>query len=333
MTAKHFLAASLVAATAALAGSGVAGARELVPQNNEVNFDVDATFAKHGRNESDLNLAYTWYPAPLDRNDEVVPMLRRFVRQPLEIGGRLGRVTDVTDEVTGLYAFAQAWLIDRLYARAQAGLEYDRVTNEMSRLEDAFVSSNLRAEAGARVLPLLQLGGFYGDRSALIGLPDTTLTGVRTERSGQVQEFGGRLAFATPEDRLMLDVSGGYRMTDWSFVGNQAGDITGRSMFGTFRASLQLSPTASIYFRAEASTTDWVNHRMGQQEFIDQRPNGAGGNTRVDLRGDLGYIYWFEGRWGFRVSLGGGYFDKGPLFNQDFESGLARLGVGFTSRY
>jgi hypothetical protein len=320
---------SLAAALVTLLGSGVAHAREFQPQNNEVTVDVDANFARRGQNNSDVTVKYTWLPQALDRNDIVVPQLRRFVRQPLELGAKMQRAGDATDTVTGLYGFGQAWLADLLYGHAEVGFEYDQVQNEQLTIENAFIAGSGRVEAGVRVLPLLQLGGFYRYRPVLIPLPEQTMSGETAERSGQTQDFGGTLSFATPEDRVLLTATGGYRMVDWTFVGHDFGDVTGRAVFGSLRLSIQLSPRNSFFFRADATATDWVNHRE-KQSMTTMRPEEM---TRHELGADLGYIYWFEGRWGFRFSLGGGYFDKGPLFSQDLESGTIRLGVGFTTRY
>ena len=321
------LAAAL--ATALLAVPLAASGKEPQPQNNEVSFDVDATFARARQNSSDLRLGYTWYPGALDKNDEVVPALRRFVRQPTEIGVRLQRGGDAYDAITGFYGSALAWLPgDLVYGQVELGVEYDSVENELQRIENAFVAGVARAEAGVRVIPALELGGFYRYRPVLLTFPEQTLVGVTVERSGQSQEFGGRFGVGTPDDRLLLEGTFAYRMHDWTFEGQYPGDITGRALVGALRASVQLTSATSIVLRGEVESTDWVNHRAGQDDVTGR---GTEGNV-LGVRVDVGYLYWFEGRWGFRVMLGGGYIEQGPLF-QSFESGLFRLGVGLTTRY
>jgi hypothetical protein len=320
---------TLLALVAVVAVPEAAHAKDVQPQNNEIAVDVDATFAKARQNSSDVQASYTWFPDGLDRNDEVVPALRRFVRQPLMIGARVERYGDAYDAITGLYGDARAWLPgDVLYGKLELGLEYDSVENEVQRIENAFLAGVARGEVGVRIIPALELGGYYRVRPVLTTFPDQTLVGVSVERSGQTQELGGTFGLATPDDRLLLEGSLGYRMYDWTFEGQFPGDITGRAKVGALRASLQLTSTSSIVLRAEVDSTDWVNHRAGQDEITER---GTEGNV-LHVRGDIGYIFWFEGRWGFRMSLGGGYIGQGPLF-QSFESGLFRLGVGFTTRY
>jgi hypothetical protein len=335
MNAKPALRSALGAVVLVTAAAHPAAAKDVEPQNNEVAVDVDASFAKAGDNDSDVSATYTWFPGALDKNDEVVPVLRRFVRQPLELGGRLIRTNDVTDTISGLGAFAEGWLGGIGYGRAELGLEYDDVVNDPTDEEHAFIAGNARFEAGARVLSLLQLGGFYRYRPVLITLPEPNgLEAIVQERSGQTQEFGVAMSFATPEDRLYVQALAGLRDVDWSFSGQRyPGTITGRAVFGQARVSLQMSPEISFFARAEFHDTDWDNERLGQSGDGDMATGRPPKMTRLDVRADAGFIYWFEGKWGFRISLGGGYYDKGPLFFQDFESGLLRVGVGFTTRY
>jgi hypothetical protein len=334
MNAKHFLRSALGATVILTAAAGPAAAKDVEPQNNEIAVEVDASFAKAGDNDSDVTATYTWFPGALDKNDEVVPLLRRFVRQPLEIGGRLTRTNDVTDTISGLDGFAQAWLGGIGYGRADLGLEYDSVINDPIGEEHAFLAGNARLEAGARVLSLLQLGGFYRYRPVLTTFPSPNgIIMIVQERAGQTQEFGVTLSFATPEDRLYVQALAGLRNVDWSFTGRYPGDVTGRAVFGQAKVSLQLSPQISLFARGELTTTDWDNERQGQTGVGDMSTNRPAKMTRLDVRADLGFTYWFEGKWGFRISLGGGYYNKGPLFYQDTESGLARIGVGFTTRY
>jgi hypothetical protein len=325
-----------LAATVALAtlAPHLAAAKDITPQNNEVATDITASFANTGDNDSDVSIVYTWYPEALDKNDEVVPLLRRYVRQPTEIGGKATINNDITDTIYGLHAFGQGWLGGLGYGRGEAGLEYDAVINDPDDIEHAFLAANLRAEAGVRLFGLLQLGGFYRYRPVLITFPNPLGSlAITQERSGNTQEFGGSLAFATPEDRLYLQGMLGYRNIDWDFTGQYAGPITGKALIGQAKVSLQLSPRFSLYLSGEFSNTDWDNERLGQTgpppSVTGRPPKG----TRIDVRGDAGFTYWFEGKWGFRIALGGGYYDKGPVRYQNYSSGLLRLGVGFTTRY
>ena len=323
---------SLVAATAlvALAWPTAAAARDVKAQNNEVAFDVDATFARRGQNNSDVALTYTWLPGALDQNDEVVPALRTFVRQPHQVWVGLRRTGDSYDSVTGLHGGGTGWLGERFYGSAELGIEYDSVQNEIGqRIENAFISGNGRVEAGARVLPLLQLGGFYRIRPVLVPLPETNLVGDTIERSGAQQDFGAAIGLATPDDRLLLMAQLGYRVVDWRFTGSRnPGELGATGLVGALQTSYQLSSTTSLTLRGEVSSLDWENRRMGQEDI-----NELGGQATVlSVRGDLGFLYWFEGHWGFRVSFGGGYVGEGPV-EGSFESGLFRLGIGFTTRY
>ncbi len=329
MKPLRLLAAAAVAVAAVSASPVVAQAREPQPQNNEIAFDVDATFGKSGNNDSNLLLVYSWIPGALDQNDEVVPALRRFVRQPSELNVRLQRQGDSYDSVTGLYGGGTAWLPGgTLFGSLDLGLEYDKVENEPFELENAFIAGSGRIEVGGRVLPLLQLSAFYRYRPVLLPLPETTASNVEVERSGATHEAGVGFGFATSDDRLLLGGGLGYRAIDWTFTDFHAGTIQGRALFASLRLSLQSSPKTSWFLRGEAATTDWINLREKQPDFTGL---GTEGNVR-SLQADAGLVYWFEGHWGFRISFGGGYIGQGPLLASQ-ESGLFRVGVGFTTRY
>ena len=109
--------------------------RRIRPQNNEVDFQADVIFqAGETRyspdNVSHITLGYVWFPGTaMDKNDEVVPILRRFVRRPLELGLRYERQSDQFDSINGLLAHATYWPIPMVFVGGGLGLELDEPEN------------------------------------------------------------------------------------------------------------------------------------------------------------------------------------------------------------
>jgi hypothetical protein len=332
-----------LAAVIVLALAPAALAQTPRPQNNEIQFDLDATFMSPN-NASRIAIVYTWLPGAINARDEVVPALRRFVRQPTELYAGAVRTTDTFDNVTGALVGGRfAPLGGRFYGLAELGIDYDTIENDPYEQEEAYIGGSARLEVGGRVLPLLQLGAAYSARSVLKAMPKSTLTGLRAERDGGAQDFDAVLTFSTPDDRLLLSAAVGWRDVDWTFAGPAPGQAIASGPHASLRGSLQLDFQTSILFRAFYSREDWENTRTVASpdpetpDFSDylakefRAPNKPEGRVNV-VEVELGLLYWFEARWGFRVSLGGGYSDAMPLVDSR-DTPRFKAGVGFVSRY
>jgi hypothetical protein len=310
--------------------------RQVRPQNNEIAFEADVVFQSgenkyNPSNESHLFVQYTWLPgAGLNKNDEVVPILRRFIRQPLELTTRFERRSDEFDSTLGLHVGGTYWPISRVYVQASVGGEWNEVENDASDSEGVYIAGVLRSEVGVRVLDLLQIGAFYNVRPVLDARGTDSLI-QDAYRSGQDQWYGVSIGAATPDDRVLFLGRAGLRNTDWTFDGFRSGDVLVDGPFADVQLWFNLDPEKSLYARAFISNDNWYDSRL--------QPADDEGNIPLPVEGDgiatdvdLGFLYWFEGKWGFRISLGGGYAEELPVLGSR-ETGRIRLGIGFTTRY
>jgi hypothetical protein len=331
----------MLAAAPALAQEGPQGEveepqRRRRPQNNEVDFQADVIFQGGANryqpdNASRMSVGYVWLPGGgLDKNDEVVPMLRRFIRQPLELGARFERRSDQFDTVSGLVGLVRYWPIPFVYGQLELGVENDEVENDENQSEGSYWASVVRAEAGVRVLPLLQVGGFLRRR----GLFDTDNSEelLVAERSGDETWFGLAVTGATPGDRLLASAYLGYRDTSWDFAGFHPGTLTGEGTFLELRLSYQSSSTMSWFLAGDVASETWNEQRARGVDGDGNTIPPRGEKDVLVTNVDAGIVYWFEGKWGFRISFGGGYTDALPVADAR-ETGRIRFGVGFTSRY
>src|SRR5687767_13320637 len=77
-----------------------AAAREAEPQAHEVRVDLDIAVERQA-NSASFDAQYTFTPSALNRTDDVVPILRRFVRHPSALWGRVRRLGYTRESVTG----------------------------------------------------------------------------------------------------------------------------------------------------------------------------------------------------------------------------------------
>jgi hypothetical protein len=329
--------AALTPALPALAQEGEGEPpRRRRPQNNEIEVQADIVFQAGPNkyapdNVSDITVGYVWLPGGgLDKNDVVVPVLRKFVRQPLELGVRYNRHSDQFDAVNGLQLHGTYWPIRFVYVNPALGLEMNKVENDIGNTEGSYYATVVRAEAGVRVLELLQLGAFYHGRS-LFDTDNSDVLAVAAQRTGGENWYGLSLGFATPNDRLLLTTRAGFRDTDWSFEGFHRGTVSVEGVFAEARIAYQSGPTMSWFLRTNVSQEDW-NDQRDQGEIGGMVIPRNGQKDVVGIDTDLGFVFWFEGKWGFRVSFGGGYTNGVPV-EEGRETGRIRFGVGFTNRY
>lgn len=315
-------ACAVLAATAAPA----AAQREAEPQAHEVRLDVDISVEREA-NGALVEGTYIFTPSKLNRVDEVVPILRRFVRHPSALWVRIIRHGYSREPVTGAAAGGILQL-GPTYVSATGGIEYNVVDYDPG--EHAYWALPLQVEAGVRPMEGLSVGAFYSNRLVLSAVRDERIPGLQAERDGNDQKIGGRVAFATPNDRLYLTLSGWGRIADWTFVEFHPGDVSIRGFGAEARLTLQLTSSFSFGFRGAVSRDHWVNDRLD-----DDLPGFVGVETDrqvLGLRGGVEVIYWHKGRHGFRFGLGGGY-DGAPPTRNNRETGVLQIGLGVITRF
>jgi hypothetical protein len=311
----------------ALAWPDVAHARDPVPQQHEVRVEVDASFGERF-NGSFIEGTYLYMPESLNKYDEVVPALRRHVHQPTSFFGHLvrdGGTSEVSSTLTGGATGTLAG--GHLYYLGELGFDHTDVTNDNG-AEGTYWAMPARVELAARLPGALQLGGYVEYRLVLGSSPSQDDLQGDTHRSGAGQEFGAIFAWASPGDTIYLQARAGYRLIDWTFEGNQPGDVSASGPHGDLRLSWQTSRRMSVWTHFESRYDQWDNGRISQDNQIEDPLQ----NSAFSLIGDVGLVFWFEGKWGFRASLGGGYLGAPPLIGE-IDRGLIRLGVGFTNRW
>jgi hypothetical protein len=324
----RFAIAAAVAGTT-LAAPRAARAADPVPQNNEVEVNVDATFATQS-NESLVDGVYRYYVAPLDKKDDVVPALRRFVHHPSTLFVHGDRDSEVGGTSTYLGGGAEWWLGDRAFVGGEAGGSYVDVIRDDD-AEGSYLDASLRAEAGFRPAELLHVSLSYKWTPVLYDLPPSGLPQSQAHRSGATHLALVGFGASSPGDTVLFTAHLGVRANRWSFAqpGYQPGDLDGTFGVADMRLSYQSDREKSWFISLRGYYGEWNN----QRDIDDISTIGGERKKNVfGVQGDLGFVYWFEGHWGFRVSMGGGYDGRPPLAHE-VERGLIRFGVGFVSRY
>src|SRR6188474_2578662 len=112
-----------VAAALLLALSTPAAARVADPQAHEVKLDLDISVESLA-NAALIDARYIFTPARIDRNDEVVPTLRRFVRHPSNVYVRALRDGYTREPRTGIFGGGRLDL-GSFDVGGEVGAEYD----------------------------------------------------------------------------------------------------------------------------------------------------------------------------------------------------------------
>jgi hypothetical protein len=308
---------------AVLGAAAPAAARD--PQRHEVRVDLDLGLEREA-SAADLDAQYTFTPPAIDREDDVPPILRRFVRRPSAIWARVRRLGHSREPVTGA-ALGGVLHLGPGYAGAEVGVEHDVVAYDDT--EHAYLAAPLSVEAGLRPTPRISVGALYSGRFVIGASPDDRLV-AQAERSGADHRAGGRLAIATPGDRLFVDVSAWGRVADLRFDGFHPGVVTIRGLGAALRVAFQLGHSLSLGLRGELRRDHWVNGRAG-----DEDPRFVGPETDRQVLGALGVLelhFWHRGRHGFRVGLGGGYEGAPPTVDSR-ETGILQISLGVITRF
>ena len=305
-----------------------AHARRSEPQAHEVNANVDITLSEQS-NAALIVVNYLWTPETIERYDEVVPALRRFVRHPSAVIARFRHDGGTLDTRSALEAGGILHLLGgHLYASGLGGIERDQVHYNF---EDVYWTTPFSAELGGRPHELLSIGGYYRGRPVIEAEGGDVAN--PSFRDGIEHELGAAIQGATPGDQLLASLRGGYYRADWDYTGQNPGPLDVKGWRAQAKLSWQTSSTNSWTLNLLYRREDWDNGRLGE-DFPDLV--GEDVERRVTaFEGDLGFMYWFRGTLGFNVSLGGGYEDEPPIYYETFRvgtRGFGRFGFGFAKR-
>ncbi len=340
MTRTRLAPSLLVAVVVALALPSIAHAQELkeekqakIPQRHEFGVDFALVFA-HRYNQSNLAARYVFTPEALDRRDDVVPLLRRHVRRPDELHVVAYHFGSQIDTMTGAFAGGSLHLFDkRLYLAADGGITFTNV-GDYDGHEDGYYTAPVRGEIGGYPLELLGVGAYWEARPVIDHtLPAADSGFAEVHRSGLDQEIGGVINFSLPTDRLLIRLLGGYRITDWTFTGFHPGPMTIRGAHVHAFVSYQAQVELSYYLQADVRYETWHNDRPLDDDPLTPFVDGVHRTVPfVDV--EAGLIYWFEGRLGFGVALGGGWVGHPPTYQDPrVGGGSGRLAATFTTRF
>lgn len=336
---RSFFGSLAVCATLTLGATTAAAQRTPEPQAHEVRLDVDISVEKEA-NGAFIEGQYTFTPAKINRVDEVVAILRRFVRHPSSFWLRIVRFGYTREPVTGAAAGGVVQL-GPAYVAGDVGIEYNVVDYDPT--EYAYWAVPFTLEAGFRPMDTLSVGAFYSGRT-IVGTSLDSFQVNQATRGGLDQRIGARVSIATPNDRVYAIVSGWAHLADWTFTGSctgssspatcsavtHEGDVTIRGFGASGRVMFQLTSSFTFALRLEFTRDSWVNERLG-----DDAANRVGVEVDRDVNGVRGgaeIAYWHKGRYGFRFGLGGGYQGAPPTVNNR-ETGIIQIGLGVITRF
>jgi hypothetical protein len=312
-----------------------ASAKEKELQRHEVDGDIDLNVVSLG-NEAIFKLRYTFTPEGIDRNDEVPPILRRFLLHPASLWFEIAHDGGTRDAITRVELGGELHVLDgHIYARTEGGLgRHLTVFDEP--YEFGYWFATAYGEVGFRPVNGIEIGAFYRG-SPILGPDKDDKAAQQAERSGLEQNFGALVTFATPNDRIYATVSGYGIVNDWKFktcVGCLfPGDETVRGFGGSVRVAFQLTLTTSLQLQGSVERNHWIDSRVGEDAHFQLPLQNLTLDRSVwSAVAEADFIYWYAGRYGFRLSAGGGYNQAPPLLNAR-TSGLLRLGGGVLLRF
>ncbi len=316
--------------------AGTAAAREPDPQAHEVDADLQIAIQQSYNNAANIDAQYTYTPGGIDRNSELPAVLRRFILHPSSVWLHIyhvGATREVHQFVTAgadLQPFGGV-----VYARVEGGVGR-HLTIYDEPFEYGYTFAVLRGEVGVRPLPQLTVGAFYRGEPTL-GVVHGNNPTLEAERSGAEHRFGVTTTFATPDDRLYATIEAWGRITDWTFSNVPAdnGDITVRGYGASARLAYNASLTTTLQIRGNVARDHWVNTRPGDVNQSSTFGHYIGPNPDRQVWSAEGFadlLYWMNGRWGFRVSAGGGYLQAPPLFNTQATAEIS-VGGGIMLRF
>jgi hypothetical protein len=314
------------AALASGALPALAQSREPEPQAHEVSLSLDISVESEA-NAALVEAQYTYTPSKINRVDEVVPILRRFVRHPSAVWLRILRFGYTREPVTG-GSVGGVLHLGPAYVGGDVGVQHDVV--DYDRFEHAYWAAPFSLEAGLRPMEGLSVGAFYSARPVISTVLDDRLGFNQAERDGNDQRIGGRLAYSTPTDRVYATLSGWGHIADWTFSGFHPGDVTIRGIGAAARVAFQITSGFSISLRGEIARDHWDNQR--EDDDSDDFVGVDVDREVVGVRGGVDVDYWHRGRYAFRFGLGGGFEGAPPTVNNR-ETGVIQIGLGVITRF
>lgn len=296
--------------------AGAASAKEKDIERHEVAGDIDLNVVSLG-NEAIFDLQYTFTPEGIDRNDEIPPILRRFLLHPAAVWVDIAHDGGTRDAITTFQLGGEVYPFDgHLYARAEGGFgRHLTIYDEPS--EFGYWFATLYGEVGFRPVSGVQVGAFYRG-NPILGEDLDDKAPQQAQRSGLEQTFGAIVSFATPNDRLYGSLSGYGIVNDWKFkvcpTCLYPGDETVRGFGGSARLSFQATMTVSFQIQGTIERNHWVDSRMSEDtHFMMQLQNLTLDKSVWSGLAQGDFIYWNSGRYAFRLSVGGGYQQAPPL--------------------
>jgi len=312
-----------------LATGGSAQAREPDIQQHELSGEIDIA-VQTGGNAALFDALYTFSPEGIDRNDEdTPPVLRRFLIHPSSVSLHVTQNGGTREAIlTGTAAIELNPFQGAVYLRAEGGVGRHLTIYAEPALEFGYYFATVYGEAGFRPVNSLQLGVFYKGEPVLKEDRDD-MTGAQADRSGLESTFGATATFVTPNDRIFATFTGFGHVADWTYSPEfNGGKVTVRGFGGTARIAYLASMTTTLQFRGSVNRDHWVDGRVA-----DNATPGFDVDRQVwTATGDADLIYWYLGRYGFRLSLGGGYAGAPPVYNSK-ATGLFDLGGGVMVRF
>ena len=302
------------------------------PQYHEVTADADVSI-ESGANTATAGVKYTLSFGGIDRQDEVIPALRRFVRHPSAVWVRIDRRgSSAVESETSVNVGGILHLFDgALHLSGEAGVSRNDVLfDDFYGGEDYYDTATYHLELGGRPLPLLSIGAFFEGEPIIGRSSGTDVASEANTRDGGAKTIGGVVELSTPDDRLYLHLTGFYHTVDWTFSGFHPGDITIRGIGGSLQATYQLDVDAGVGLRTTMSREHWVDTRMGDNDplWLGRNLDRQVWNVEIDAE----FTFWYRSRFGFRVFLGGGYQEAPPLIAVT-ATGFGKFGGGITARF
>jgi hypothetical protein len=318
---RCLLLAIVVAASSAVAA-------EPAPQDHEVRADLDIS-ALTDANIAAIDAQYTYSPAGIDRNDDEPPILRRFLLHPASVDVRVLHFGGTREAITSLRAGLELNPLDGMLFVAAEGGFGRHLTPYAEPFEFGYWFATVTGEVGVRPANWIRVSGFYTGEP-ILGPDRGEMSANQAERSGAEQRFGGNLTFVTPDDRVFTTLSGYGRVTDWTFVYTNPGTVSVRGIGASARVALLITPGLTFQVHGFVQRDHWVDQRAG-----DNGSASIGGDVdrqvvRANAQADV--IFWSKGRYGFRLSLGGGWEGAPPEIDAR-GSAVISLGVGSTVRF
>jgi len=194
-------------------------------------------------------------------------------------------------------------------------------------VEPGYIAAPMRFELQTHALPRTRLGAYFEFRPLLDATSDRVINNP-SNRDGKELEIGASVAGASCGDRWYGDIRAGWKVLDYTFSGNFAGDLGASGPAVTATGMAQLSDTSSLGARAEFESLAWDDTRANDQDRLE----GSLDPRAMRFELTLEYTYWYRGTYGIRVGIGAGLQQRRPIF-ADETTGFGHFGFAIISRF